>query len=203
MKIFSKQNNFKKDNLRRGYLYFDKNEVVEDTNYRMKVPYYKSKFYYIYDSVLHVNFAKLQDAEDWENAENLEFNSIKNIFVDLLDDLNSRIDLKDKPGPEGLFTIEVYIDFYGAGNRHTMLMFEMNGYRLVSDPEDCYRFDVYKSFNSGVWGRLGGSSSQGRRSGSVDLWLTTDRIQPDSSYMRRKIIPNIIDYLGSGYSLLD
>ena len=79
--ITSGINQFKKSNLRKGVLYFDNTTRYETPNTGFGwVGSYTQEFHYYFDTEVHLNFAKLQDAEDWKDYDAIESQSIKNLF---------------------------------------------------------------------------------------------------------------------------
>lgn len=177
MKILCKTNYFKKDNLRRGKLTFDGLE-----EYRWGASGTGIKLYYVYDTKLHINFAKLQDAEDWKYLEEQTYTHIKNLFVDLFEDIKRQID--NNPGFDHY---DVIVDIYGPGTRSVQFTTT-----IVITPLDDPSTRVDDALKVGISGKLG----------DYKFWVDRRVLNPDSNLMKRTIVPKIVNQLAEGYSNL-
>lgn len=195
---------FNKSNLRKGSLYFDySREKQSKAPSGSQIPYVDIHYYY--DTLLHVNFAKLEDAEDWDNAIDLEISSINEMLSDLFNDLKNRPELNSLSKNEyALVTVSIY----GAGNRSIDMKMSLNArwneknlleWRKADrqgrskDVDVLYEFDIDNQLDTyGVNATVGDKK----------FHLTTQRVQPGSNYVRRQVAPYIVNYLGEGFNNL-
>ena len=197
MKILSRTYNFPNRDLRQGILTFDNDEYAVETKGTYGLANDKSlswKLHYYFDTKVHVEFAKIQDQEDWDEVDNIVYSSIQNMFIDVwedaIDKISSNPDLDDN---SNVRMVQVLIDVYGFGNRYCPVKFGI--YPVTVDTgwgtgnPASFRWDIDEIENSlkrkprVVW------------VGDKYFRLKYHQLYPDNYTLKRKVVPAIVNYV--------
>lgn len=191
---------FSKNNLRFGTLYYDHTDLDSYTTTPSGYDLNSPTIYYVYDTVLHMNGAKLQDAEDWD-AANVSSNHISNMLQDLSVDLASLYELS---GLVYYDRVRVIIDVYGLGNRSFQIIWELYG-EVDPDSKETWEETKGKSDVAYIYDidHILTNKDNMLSYGDKSVILDKAKINPNSNFMRRRFCKTIVDYLSEGYSNLN
>lgn len=141
------------------------------------------ELHYIFDTLAHIDYAKMQDSEDWGDTQGSYGNiiHISELFVEVFNRLESDVLSLEDPG-QPIIYIDVYIDIYGVGNRYITSKF-----RVYTKELNELHDNQYMTIQT---------------DGLASFVYNTKNIQPDSYYIKRKFCPHVVKYLSEGLNLI-
>lgn len=168
---------------RQGVLTLDtsKNDVVHYKHNGLSNGY--SELHYIFDTLAHIDYAKMQDAEDWEDSQGNygDIIHLNELFVEVFSRLEEDMLSLPEPDQQRVYT-DVYIDIYGVGNRYITT-----------------RFRVYTDEMSSL---LDNKHMMIQTNGLPSFVYNTKNIQPNSYHIKKRFCPHVVKYLSEGLNLL-
>ena len=200
LKTIESKQSFGVNKLRYGSLYYDYTDIDNWETSPSGGKIYCPIIRYIYDTLLHTNGAKLQDAEDWDDSL-ANYSHISSMLYDLYVDLSQ---LNVLSGLVEFDRVKVIVDIYGLGNRKFTLVWELYGamdrasFNSWEDTKGEARTVYYFDMDDILQHKTNFMTY-----GDNEVKLNMNNIRPDSNFIRRKFCKTIVDYLSQGYSNLE
>lgn len=192
----TKNNKLTPSAFRKGVLYLDATNIgTKRYSYNNLTNQYV-QLNYIFDTVAHVNYAKLQDAEDWEsNADFKDTIPLSNLFVELFNTLQSDIEGAIN-GDTTIVFADVNVEIYGVGNRCATVNFQLYSDQEGLGRDAVHTFDVANQLHTNRHYLINVNNWE------VKFVYNEKNIQPTGYTIKRKFCPAVVNYLAEGLSLL-